>query len=85
MVCDSFSLSFSSLLISVVLLQLSSGILGLLDLLSGFDLGFTTTQVGRLDSAHFIGFFVGCWMNPGLVSQIGHSRLFLDFRHIAFP
>ena len=72
-------LSFSSLMVSVVLIQLSSGILGPLDVLSGFELEFTTTQIGLLGSSHFIGFFAGCWIGPSLVSQIGHSRAFAVF------
>jgi len=72
-------LSFSSLLLSVILLQLSSGILGPLDVLSGYEIGFSTTQIGMLGSAHFIGFFAGCWIGPGLVGQIGHSRAFAVF------
>ena len=72
-------ISFSSLLVSVVLLQLSSGILGPLDVLSGYKLNFTTTQIGLLGSAHFIGFFIGCWWAPRLVGQVYHSRTFAVF------
>ena len=71
--------SFSSLLVSVVLLQLSSGILGPLDVLSGYELNFSTTQIGLLGSSHFIGFFIGCWWAPRLVSQVNHSRCFAVF------
>ena len=53
-------LSFAALYLSVVLLQLSTGGLGPLDALSGFELAFTTEQIGLLGSAHFIGFFIGC-------------------------
>ncbi len=71
--------SFSSLLVSVVLLQLSSGILGPLDVLSGYQLEFTTTEIGLLGSSHFVGFFIGCWWAPRLISQISHSRAFAVF------
>ena len=71
--------SFSSLLVSVVLLQLSSGILGPLDVLSGYQENFSTTEIGFLGSAHFIGFFIGCWWAPRLVSQVYHSRTFAIF------
>ena len=44
---------------AVLLLQLSSGGVGPLDVLSGTELGFTRQELGLLGSAHFIGFFVG--------------------------
>ena len=72
-------ISFSSLLVSVVLLQLSSGILGPLDVLSGYQLEFTTTEIGLLGSAHFVGFFIGCWWAPRLVGLVSHSRTFAIF------
>lgn len=72
-------LSFSSLLLSAVLLQLGSGGLGPLDALSGLEIGFTTEQIGLLGSAHFVGFFLGCWWAPRLIGIIGHSRAFAVF------
>ncbi len=72
-------LSFAALFLSVILLQLSSGGLGPLDALSGFALGFTNAQVGLLGSAHFVGFFVGCWWAPRLMGSVGHSRGFAAF------
>ena len=72
-------ISFAALFLSVILLQLSSGGVGPLDALSGFALGFTTTEIGLLGSAHFLGFFVGCWWAPRLMGSIGHSRAFAAF------
>ena len=69
-------ISFAALFLSVILLQLSSGALGPLDALSGIALGFSTREVGLLGSAHFIGFFVGCWWAPRLMGSVGHSRAF---------
>ncbi len=69
-------ISFAALLLSVVLLQLSSGGVGPLDALSGLSLGFTRAEVGLLGSAHFLGFFVGCWWAPRLMGSVGHSRAF---------
>ncbi|MEL6206506.1 MAG: MFS transporter [Pseudomonadota bacterium] len=71
--------SFAALFLSVALLQLSSGGVGPLDALSGLALGFTTAQVGLLGSAHFVGFFVGCWWAPRLLGAVGHSRAFAAF------
>ena len=72
-------LSFAALFLSVLLLQFSSGGLGPLDALSGLALNFTTAQIGLLGSAHFLGFFIGCWWAPRLLGTIGHSRAFAAF------
>ncbi len=69
-------ISFAALFLSVILLQLSSGALGPLDALSGVALGFSTREIGLLGSAHFIGFFIGCWWAPRLMGSVGHSRAF---------
>jgi MFS family permease len=72
-------ISFAALFLSVFLLQLGSGGVGPLDAISGLDLGFTTSQVGLLGSAHFFGFFIGCWWAPRLMGSVGHSRAFAAF------
>jgi len=71
--------SFAALFLSVLLLQLSSGGVGPLDVLSGTTLGFTNGQIGLLGSAHFLGFFIGCWWAPRLMGSVGHSRAFAAF------
>ena len=72
-------ISFTALFLSVVLMQLSSGGVGPLDVLSATELDFTTQQIGFLGSAHFVGFFVGCWWAPRLMGSVGHSRTFAAF------
>ena len=72
-------ISFAALFLSVLLLQLSSGGVGPLDALSGLALGFTKGQIGMLGSAHFLGFFIGCWWAPRLMGSVGHSRAFAAF------
>jgi len=72
-------ISFAALFLSVLLLQLSSGGVGPLDVLSGTALGFSTGQIGLLGSAHFLGFFIGCWWAPRLMGSVGHSRAFAAF------
>ncbi|WP_170557738.1 MFS transporter [Ruegeria atlantica] len=69
-------ISFAALFLSVILLQLSTGGVGPLDAISGITLDFSTEQIGLLGSAHFIGFFVGCWWAPRLMGTVGHSRAF---------
>lgn len=72
-------ISFAALFLSVVLLQLSTGGVGPLDALSGLALDFTTQEIGLLGSAHFLGFFIGCWWAPRLMGSVGHSRAFAAF------
>ena len=72
-------LTLVPLFLSVILLQLSSGAIGPLDVLSGSQIGFSKPEIGLLGSAHFLGFFVGCWWAPRLMGAIGHSRSFAVF------
>ncbi len=72
-------ISFAALFMSVALLQVSSGGVGPLDALTGLELGFSQAQVGFLGSAHFVGFFIGCWWAPRLMGSVGHSRAFATF------
>lgn len=72
-------ISFAALFLSVILMQLSSGGVGPLDALSGITLDFSTTQIGLLGSAHFLGFFIGCWWAPRLMGSVGHARAFAAF------
>jgi MFS family permease len=71
--------SFAALFLSVFLLQLGLGGVAPLDALSGTALGFTAAEIGMLGSAHFLGFFVGCWWAPRLMGAVGHSRAFAAF------
>ena len=72
-------ISFAALFLSVIFLQLGSGGIAPLDAISGIALGFSTTQIGLLGSAHFFGFFIGCWWAPRLMGTVGHSRAFTAF------
>ena len=72
-------ITFAALFVSITLLQLSSGAIGPLDALSGRQYGFSTTEIGTMGSAHFLGFFVGCWLAPRLLGSVGHSRGFAAF------
>ncbi|MGC6517959.1 MAG: MFS transporter [Candidatus Puniceispirillaceae bacterium] len=69
-------ISISALLLSVFLVQVSTGTLGPLDALSGLEIGFTRTQIGLIGSSHFIGFILGCFLSPILTRRVGHARTF---------
>ncbi|WP_424976059.1 MFS transporter [Dinoroseobacter sp. S124A] len=72
-------ITFAALFASVALLQVSSGAVGPLDAISGSALGFSTAEIGFLGSAHFIGFFFGCWSAPRILGSVGHARAFAVF------
>jgi len=72
----SLLISLSALFISVLFIQIGSGSLGPLDALSGQIHGFSPGEIGLLGSAHFIGLFLGCLINPVLIRRSGHSRTF---------
>ena len=69
-------LSLVALLASVLFVQLGSGSLGPLDALSGKALNFSSIEIGLIGSAHFLGFMIGCYITPLLISRVGHSRTF---------
>lgn len=72
-------ISLAALFLSVILLQLGLQSVLPFDAVSGMALGFSAGQVGLLGSAHFLGFFVGCWWAPRLMGEVGHSRAFAAF------
>jgi MFS family permease len=72
-------LSFAALFLSIIFLQLGTGGVAPLDALSGVALGFSKAEIGILGSAHFFGYFIGCWWAPRLVGTVGHSRAFAAF------
>ncbi|MGI9390496.1 MAG: MFS transporter [Boseongicola sp.] len=72
-------ISFAALFLSVIFLQLGSGGIAPLDAISGLQLDFSRTEIGLLGSAHFLGFFAGCWWAPRLMGAVGHARAFAAF------
>ncbi|MEM7544343.1 MAG: MFS transporter [Pseudomonadota bacterium] len=75
-------ISFAALFISIAFVQLGSGSLGPIDALAGTARGFSTAEIGLLGSAHFLGFFIGCWFTPILLGTVGHARAFAAFAAI---
>jgi len=69
-------ISFAALFLSALLIQLGSGSLAPLDALSATEYGWSTQEIGLLGSAHFAGFFIGCWAMPRVIGLVGHSRAF---------
>jgi MFS family permease len=66
----------TSLLAGTALLLLGVGLLTTLIPLRGRALGFSTTMLGALTSAYYVGYFVGTFTLPPLIQRIGHIRAF---------
>lgn len=69
-------LPFLSLFISTFFLQLGLGSIAPVDALAGAAKGFSTLTLGFLGTAHFLGFGMGCFLSPIIISRVGHSRTF---------
>jgi MFS family permease len=69
-------LRLSSLLLGVALLLTGHGLqLALVPMRAQIN-GWNSADVGYLSSMYFIGFIIGCFTIPRLVSRIGHIRAF---------
>ncbi len=66
----------ASLLAGTALLLLGVGLLTTMIPLRGGALGFSTTMLGALTSAYYVGYFVGTFTLPPLIQRIGHIRAF---------
>ena len=68
--------AIKSLLIGVALLLLGNGLLNTLLTLRGAAEGFSSSLLGLLMSAYFLGFLLGTWLAIPLILRIGHIRTF---------
>lgn len=73
----------SQLLLAVALLELGSGIQGVLLPYRAQLAGFHTQTIGLMGSAYYIGFVAGCLAVPAVISRIGHIRAFSGFAALA--
>ena len=69
-------LTISSLLISIAILLLGSGLLGTLLSLRASMEGYSGTTIGLIVSMYFLGFIVGTFLCPRLIRRAGHIRSF---------
>lgn len=68
--------SIFSLLLAIGILQLGNGLLGTaLSIHAGLE-SLSDTVTGIIMSAFFIGFVIGSYICPRLISQVGHIRAF---------
>lgn len=68
--------SVYSLLLAIAILLLGSGLLGTtLGIRAGME-GFSDTVTGLVMSAFFVGYVIGSYVCPGLISEVGPIRAF---------
>jgi len=75
--------SYLHLLVAVLLLELGSGLQGVLIPIRGELAGFPTTVIGGLGTAYYLGFVIGCLILPQTVRRFGHIRCFSALASIA--
>ena len=73
----------SSLLISISILLLGSGLLGMVLPLRASIEGYSETVIGLIASMYFLGFIAGTFVCPKLIQRSGHIRSFAVVASIA--
>lgn len=73
----------STLLLSVSILLMGSGLQGTLIPIRANMEAFSSTELGVLGTAYFLGFTIGCINGPALVRRSGHIRAYLAMTSLA--
>ena len=73
----------SALLISVAILLTGQGLQGTLLPIRASVESFSTTSIGLMGAAYFLGFTIGCLLGVYFVKRVGHIRVFLAMTAIA--
>lgn len=69
-------LSIYSLLLAIGILLIGNGLLGTTLAIHASIEGFADTVTGIIMSAFFVGFVIGSYLCPRLISEVGHIRAF---------
>src|ERR1700761_4318703 len=69
-------LSVASILASVLIFLIGSGLLGTVTPVRAHLAGFSVLLIGFIGSAYYVGFIAGCFVGPRLIARVGHSRTF---------
>ncbi len=68
--------SVMPLVLAVWFLQLAGGILVILTPVGLQAFGLSATGIGLVASLHAVGFMLGAYLSPGLISDVGNIRIF---------
>lgn len=66
----------AALLFSTALLLTGHGLHLTLLPLRAASLGYSETTIGLTASAYYVGFIMGCFINPRIIARVGHIRSF---------
>lgn len=75
--------SSSPLLLSVAALLSGTGLFGTLLAVRGGIEGYSPGVLGLVMSGYFVGYLVGTFVNPHIISRVGHIRSFAIFAALA--
>jgi MFS family permease len=68
--------SIAAILVATALFLMGNGLIGTLTPVRAHIAGFSDIAVGGLGTWYFLGFVVGCYAGPRLLSRVGHIRAF---------
>jgi len=68
--------SIAAILFSTGLFLMGNGLIGTLTPLRAHGEGFSDIALGALGAWYFLGFVIGCFAGPHLLSRVGHIRAF---------
>ncbi|HEY2068656.1 MAG TPA: MFS transporter [Rhizomicrobium sp.] len=68
--------SVAAILLSVLIMLMGSGLLGIVTPIRAHLAGFSEFVVGLIGSAYYVGFIAGCYAGPRMLERVGHSRTF---------
>jgi MFS family permease len=70
-------LKIAPLLATAAVMLLANGLQGTLVPVRADAEGFSSTAIGLMGAAYFLGFVVGCYVGPRLIDRVGHIRAFV--------
>ena len=71
------------LLIGIGLIMMGNGLQGTLLGLRADIEGFSTLAIGLIMSCYYVGFLLGCFFVPNMITKVGHIRVFAAMASLA--
>lgn len=72
-----------SLLLGIGILLMGSGLMGTLLALRAVEEGFSELAIGIVMAAFFLGYILGSWWIPSVITRVGHIRTFASLAALA--
>ncbi|HVZ68716.1 MAG TPA: MFS transporter [Rhizomicrobium sp.] len=66
----------AAILLATFIFLTGNGLLGTVTPVRAHLEGFSDLAIGFMGSAYYAGFLIGCFVGPGLLLRVGHSRTF---------